>query len=600
MAASILKSAFPPIYKAVMSIYHLLPLSHDPPSIRLIELELDGDGASKIYSKMDTYKIPPRFEYDALSYTWGTEHNLMNIDINGYDCPVTPNLHDALQQFCLNQHKNGVAKRKLWIDAICIHQADNAEKSSQLMLMKDIYAGASNVLAWLGKPDGLTELAFDTLERFAAADGTQDGSATYRDILHTADERRAAIDLFIRRPYFDRVWIIQEIVVAKKATVFCGPFSMTFDKLYLACQRMTGSGFFPFSAQISKLTYLGDWRGYFQKMDGYEREEAFDLKVFIDSRDKSATDPRDKVYALRGIANSVIVEGITVDYNNSVERVYTDLAKHLLKAQPGLRVLSAVVLQHRKYSTLHLPSWVPDWSQRQWGGGILQKYYRFAPSKLFKAGGIGKSRVIKAEDSETICLEGIRLDTVKSISPVKSILMDKENNKFVITETKLREMATEATSQEIYPFTGEMSWKAFFRTLTADRSALSTRIHEEYRAKFFSAFRDWNLSHPHGDPPDELPAAAWAEISKTLGAIIEDKIMFITDRGYLGLGQEGSKVGDVVCILCGGETPFMLRQSSAPNQRRFQFLSECYVHGVMDGEVINNQESSHLEKFMIE
>lgn len=68
MAASILKSAFPPIYNAVMSVYNHLPISHDPPSIRLIELELDGDGASKIYSKMDNYKIPPQFEYDALSY----------------------------------------------------------------------------------------------------------------------------------------------------------------------------------------------------------------------------------------------------------------------------------------------------------------------------------------------------------------------------------------------------------------------------------------------------------------------------------------------------------------------------------------------------
>jgi hypothetical protein len=222
MAASILKSAFPPIYNAVMSIYRLLPLSHDPPSIRLIELELNGDKASKIYSKMDTYKIPPRFEYDALSYTWGTEHSLVNIDINGYDCPVTPNLHDALQQLCLNQHNNGVAKRKLWIDAICIHQADNAEKSSQLMLMQDIYAGASSVLAWLGKPDGLTALAFDTLERFAAADGTQDGSATYRDILRTADERRAAIELFIQRPYFNRVWIIQEVVWLRRSLFFAG------------------------------------------------------------------------------------------------------------------------------------------------------------------------------------------------------------------------------------------------------------------------------------------------------------------------------------------------------------------------------------------
>ena len=327
-------------------------------------------------------------------------------------------------------------------------------------------------------------------------------------------------------------------------------------------------------------------------MEDHERDEAFDLKVFIDSRDKSATDLRDKVYVVRGLANTAIAEGIIVDYSNSVERVYTDLAKHLLKIQPGLRVLSAVVLQHRKHSTLHLPPWVPDWSQRQWGGGILQKYYRFLPSKLFKAGGISKCRVVEVEDSKTICLEGIRLDAEKSIIPIKSILMNKENNFFVITEVKLREMATETTSQVIYPFNGELSWKAFFHTLTADRSALSIRIREDYRAKFFSTFRDWNPSHSHLERMDDLPATAWIEISKTLGAIIEDKVMFVTEKGYLGLGQDGSQVGDIVCILFGGETPFMFRQSSPPQEGRFQFISECYIHGVMDGEIMNNQDSN--------
>jgi hypothetical protein len=173
--------------------------------------------------------------------------------------------------------------------------------------------------------------------------------------------------------------------VAKQAMVFCGQFSITFDKLYAACQRMTGSGFLPYTVStIGKLTYLGDWRRYYQNLDGYDREDAFDVNIFVDSRDKSASDLRDKVYALRGLLNTTISKGIVVDYNNSVERVYTDLAKYLLTAQPGLRVLSAVVLQHRKTSAFHLPSWVPDWSQRQWGGGILQKYYRFAAQSSSK------------------------------------------------------------------------------------------------------------------------------------------------------------------------------------------------------------------------
>ena len=106
---------------------------------------------------MDTYKIQLQPDYDALFYTWGTDpdSDWMNIEINDHKYPVAPNVYDALQQFRHNQYNN-TTKRKLWIAAFCIHQADNAEKSSQIMLMKDIYAGARNVLIWLGKLDSHT------------------------------------------------------------------------------------------------------------------------------------------------------------------------------------------------------------------------------------------------------------------------------------------------------------------------------------------------------------------------------------------------------------------------------------------------------------
>ncbi|KAF8851953.1 hypothetical protein BDZ45DRAFT_600670 [Acephala macrosclerotiorum] len=56
--------------------------------------------------------------------------------------------------------------------------------------------------------------------------------------------------------------------------------------------------------------------------------------------------------------------------------------------------------------------------------------------------------------------------------------------------------------------------------------------------------------------------------------------MFLTAGGYLGLGHEGFNVGDIVCILSGGEVP--------------------YVHGVMDGEVVDDLDRSPLENFRIE
>lgn len=126
------------------------------------------------------------------------------------------------------------------------------------------------------------------------------------------------------------MWIIEEVILSKKAKAFCRPFSIDFDKLYLACQKMTRSRFFPFSARSRRLTYLGDWK--YKEIDEFDRENAFDLKVFIDSRDKAPTDLQDKVYALRGIVNRLFQRSLGL-ITMILLRGNTDLAKRLLTAQ---------------------------------------------------------------------------------------------------------------------------------------------------------------------------------------------------------------------------------------------------------------------------
>src|SRR2546423_1846421 len=72
-----------------------------------------------------------------------------------------------------------------------------------------------------------------------------------------------------------------------------------------------------------------------------------------------------------------------------------------------------------------------------------------------------------------------------------------------------------------------------------------------------------------------LSSSTWEEVSKGIGSIIEDKDMFLTAQGYLGLGHEGFQVGDTVCILSGGDVPFLLREHAQEDQKVFLFLSEC-------------------------
>ncbi|KAF2423390.1 heterokaryon incompatibility, partial [Tothia fuscella] len=88
-------------------------------------------------------------DYDALSYAWGTPNLSAQIVLNNESFPVTQTLFAALQQIC-SDNKETNQPRKLWVDAICINQMDNAGKSHQVLLMRDIYSNATSVLAWIG------------------------------------------------------------------------------------------------------------------------------------------------------------------------------------------------------------------------------------------------------------------------------------------------------------------------------------------------------------------------------------------------------------------------------------------------------------------
>lgn len=140
---------------------------------------------------MRTYDFRHKPEYNVLSYTWETSDLPSNIHLTGHLLPVTPNLLIALEQLLIDQCKEEIEKRKLyWIGAICINQGDNLERSRHVIRMGEIYGNAQNVHMWRGKSSPLRSTAFDPLKRFAAADGSQDGSATLRDIFETVKERR--------------------------------------------------------------------------------------------------------------------------------------------------------------------------------------------------------------------------------------------------------------------------------------------------------------------------------------------------------------------------------------------------------------------------
>ncbi|KAG9497278.1 hypothetical protein J7337_012073 [Fusarium musae] len=115
--------------------------------IRLLILE-PGAREDPLECELVNAELSWRTRFEALSYAWGDDITEHELKCSGHIIGVMANLHDALLDLRLPTQR-----RVLWVDALCINQADNDEKSKQIRLMHEIYSQAYEVLIYLGKSD---------------------------------------------------------------------------------------------------------------------------------------------------------------------------------------------------------------------------------------------------------------------------------------------------------------------------------------------------------------------------------------------------------------------------------------------------------------
>ncbi|PWY96151.1 HET-domain-containing protein [Aspergillus sclerotioniger CBS 115572] len=146
--------------------------------------------------------------YEALSYVWGDPGYRRSILINNHEVLITDNLHTALVHL-----RNRFLDRVLWMDAVCINQQDLSEKVEQVQLMAEIYSKASRVIVWLGDAQDNGDQALEEI-RLAAA-----GALTEPALSKSAEQ---AILALLQRPWFERIWVLQEVAAARNILVRCG------------------------------------------------------------------------------------------------------------------------------------------------------------------------------------------------------------------------------------------------------------------------------------------------------------------------------------------------------------------------------------------
>jgi hypothetical protein len=295
-----------------------LKLNFSSQQIRLFEL-YPGTEASNIECSFRCIELSACPAYTALSYTWGDQTACRQVKV---DDGGTISLRENLWWF-LRLQSFAISRPKLfWIDAICINQSNIHERNHQVGLMKQIYVNATEVYVWLGREANNSDVAMEFVAKKGARNLRPRGPGFHP--VWSRAEGRALCDL-CERPYWRRMWIIQEIIHAEKITVWCGMKSFewgAFESLYLTLKTLEDAVWFAHHEFLMGVLQSSAGVMVWQRAHWRHPETPTPrLQTLIDVfRDWQCADVRDKVYALVSMASSNTA--IVPDYSQSARQVF--------------------------------------------------------------------------------------------------------------------------------------------------------------------------------------------------------------------------------------------------------------------------------------
>jgi hypothetical protein len=309
-------------------------------SIRLLMVENVGStskGRGPIRCWIRHFNLSSAPPYRALSYARAFE-DTKKIFLNDRIVEVQRNLWEALAhiQFAYfdfrtadrDQASADENSKWMWIDDLCIDQSNTPERNHQLGLMAGIYKKATEVLVWLGCESDFQNGPEITaaMEAMALMQDDKQGQNTSQ-VLEQHHERLLAL---FQLPYWDRLWIVQDIVLAAKITLLFDKVSTDWQNLH-RLRRLLSSKYFPdkFGLQPGS-TSTSDHKADLLSCQAFRLDRhrsglgSNKLEHLIESFQNSlCSDPRDKVYGLLGLADDDHQDGqLVADYSKTLFEVY--------------------------------------------------------------------------------------------------------------------------------------------------------------------------------------------------------------------------------------------------------------------------------------
>lgn len=329
-----------------------------------------SDGVTVLCCTIEHASLSESPTYKGLSYCWGDRDDTREIHMNGFKVKVTRNLEAALREIGRNESVC------VWVDALCINQSDLDERGRQVLRMGDIYKNASEAICWLGDEADDSFLAFELIQILSRTNDDSE-SAQYEKVLmrlyrpsenHEYDAHWTALLLLSRRPYWKRVWIIQEIVASRNVLVRCGSRCAMWEdvvKAVLSIPTADGrsrlsvvSRVFPDLAGMANIVSIDTLRGFTQEAKSRSEYVGL-LSAMHRSTTALATIPSDKIYGLLAITKDGQDLIPHPSYTMSAEEVSRMTTAAIVVASADLDIICYAKASPQRL----LPSWVPDWTK---------------------------------------------------------------------------------------------------------------------------------------------------------------------------------------------------------------------------------------------
>lgn len=544
-------------------------------------------------------------KYTALSYVWSRETPDHTIHVNGWRLGIAPDLAAALSVLRQNMRTDLV-----WVDAVCINHDDQEEKFRQVVKMSEIYTQAQEVVAWLGSVDEETNRAIDYL---------LDTSLSRWELSSYQPHRVSVLCRLFERKWFHRIWVAQEVALARKITVFCGPREIpwnvlkTFASFWSSHVRLlTGA------AEREEMYQLQPLLRTHQEQSSYRHLEVGALlfpkagslaDLLHLSKSLTVSDLRDRIYALLALTKERT--DIKIDYSKSTTEVYVQAVDHMIRHRKSLDVIlwPWIPQQDRLRLETELPSWMPDWNftsafasqpehtlkpktalhQPAWLGfqtitrHLLSRHHFHASGHAAFHFDIRPSNILFENTDSNLPVKRVRerprLDrvthTLRCSGQIAGPLLELDARYIedLFGQWPLRTIARDKRSDQYESF-----WESFWRTLVADGDINNRRHAPLWYGEVLADMRkDWvstgrNVQSFIASPDDRLSFRTLAKRIATVvsgrrlaifapqAGRIDENMLRKSNPKMLALVPEGAREDDLICILFGCSVPVVLRR----------------------------------------